>query len=116
MVRTRSSGASVSPAAAIVTKIRSNVGLAMADAFGGGDGDFGARSGGSSEGHKKARSTRSCAPARRCTAMRKAEGGILNGVPATVMGSAGASSAVSADGQVGHNAYPINPQAAKPKA
>jgi hypothetical protein len=61
--------------------------------------------GGVSEGHSKTRSIRSCCPGRRCTFSRTAAGGTLNNTPATVIGIAGASSAVGVLGQVGHNRY-----------
>ena len=47
--------------------------------------------GGSSEGHRKTRSTRACGPARRCILKRIAAGGTLKATPATVIGSDGAS-------------------------
>jgi hypothetical protein len=59
--------------------------------------------GGASEGHRKARSIRSWAPARRCT-RRMAAGGTLKATPATVTGSAGASDATGGSGQRGQSA------------
>ena len=46
---------------------------------------------------------RSCGPGWRCTAARIAAGGTSNSTPATVIGTAGASSAIGALGQVGHS-------------
>src|SRR5438128_8173534 len=65
-------------------------------------------SGGSSEGHRKARSTRSCAPGWRCIGTRIAAGGRLNNTPPTVIGSAGASGATIAPGQRGHSTSATN--------
>ena len=60
-------------------------------------------SGGASEGQRKTRSIRSCAPGWRCTAARIAAGGTLKSTPATVTGTVGASRRTAAFGQVGHN-------------
>ena len=80
--------------AAIVTKMRSVTLGASA-----GEIALVAR-GGSSEGHRKARSTRACAPARRCGLKRIAAGGTLKATPPMLMGSDGASgAAVFACGQ-----------------
>jgi len=59
--------------------------------------------GGVSEGQRKARSMRSCVPAWRNTLARIAAGGTLKSTPATVIGMAGASTAIGAFGQVGHS-------------
>jgi len=59
---------------------------------------------GVSDGQPNARSTRSCWPGWRCTVSRIAAGGISNSTPATVIGSAGASSAIGSLGQVGQSA------------
>src|SRR5262249_47598582 len=57
--------------------------------FGGGKGSFAVAFGGLSEGHRKTKSTRACAPGRRCAATRIAAGGSWNATPATVTGSGG---------------------------
>jgi hypothetical protein len=64
---------------------------------------FAFTSGGSSEGHRKARSRRSCAPGRRCTGTRMAAGGTLKVTPAIVIGSAGASAPTGGPGHRGHS-------------
>ena len=48
-----------------------------------------------SDGQRNARSSRSCAPGRRCIGTRIAPGGTLNSTPPTVIGSAGASGATA---------------------
>src|SRR5215468_416899 len=103
MVLTRSSGGKVSPAVAIMTNRRSIVLADVGGAFGATTTELAAGSGGSSEGHRKARSTRSWEPARRCTGTRMAAGGTLKAVPAMVIGSEGASGAGAGPGQLGHS-------------
>ncbi len=62
-----------------------------------------AGSGGVSEGHRYARSTRACVPGLRCTGMRIAAGSMLKATPATMIGSDGASSMTDESGHRGHS-------------
>src|SRR4051795_1534757 len=99
MLKARSAGATEFAAAASVTKIRCNAGgepgtLPLIGAFGFVFGD-----GGSKEGQRNARSIRSCVPGRRWTGTRMAAGGMLNVIPATATGMAGA---VGSTGGPGH--------------
>ncbi len=78
---------------------------------------FGGRVGGASDGHRNARSRRSCAPEWRCAEARIAPGGTLNSTPPTVTGRAGASGATAAPGQRGHSTSATNaapPRSARP--
>ena len=59
--------------------------------------------GGLSDGHRKARSTRSWGPGWRCTAARIAAGGTSNSTLATVIGIAGPLSGTGVLGHVGHS-------------
>jgi hypothetical protein len=87
----------------MVTKMRSTLGGAGSPSRAAGGGGFPFASGGASDGQRKARSTRSCAPGRRCTGTRMAAGGRLKATPATVTGSAGASAPTGGPGQRGHS-------------
>jgi len=74
-------------------KMRSSWGMAPGARRASGAGGLSAASAGLSEGHMKARSTRSCArPGRRWTGTRIAAGGSSNATPPIVTGSSGASS------------------------
>src|SRR6185295_6614764 len=106
MVFTRSAGDSVALAPEMVTNRRSTIGDCAIGAPAGGAADFAAASGGSSKGHRKTRSTRSCAPGWRCTALRMAAGGTLNATPAIVMGMVGALGETGVPGQRGQSTYP----------
>src|SRR5437016_14660347 len=96
MVFTRSVGGIALPATAMVTNSRSSVlvGAVGTPVVG---------SGGSSDGHRYERSTRSCAPGRRCTGTRIAAGDTLKATPAIVIGSGGASCATGGPGQRGQS-------------
>ena len=110
MVFTRSSGGSESRAAAMVTKMRSNdcaFGRPLVGTLG-----SGAASGGCNDGHRNARSMRSCAPGWRWIGTRMAAGGTLKATPATVTGSAGAFGPSGGPGQRGHSTCRMKPVAA----
>src|SRR5262249_7367555 len=105
MLSVRSAGASVSPAAAMLMNTRVGVREASNSVFGGGKGSFAVAFGGLSEGHRKTKSTRACAPGRRCAATRIAAGGSWNATPATVTGSGGHRPAAQGGQATAHSRY-----------